>query len=88
MRGLGQSQVQKILARHGIERVLAAEGGRTSRGMLGDNQDENVATIRMRTGGRDAWGAGMMVGCWAGGKGLGVGRGGRGRLAAAPARGA
>ena len=36
VRGLGQSQVQKILARHGIERVLAAEGGRTSRGSLGN----------------------------------------------------
>ena len=34
VRGLGRAQVQAILARHGIERVLAAEGGRTSRGSL------------------------------------------------------
>lgn len=32
--GLGKVAVQKILKRHGIERVLAAEGGRTSRGSL------------------------------------------------------
>ena len=36
VRGLGRAQVQKILARHGIERVLAAEGGRTSQGSLGN----------------------------------------------------
>jgi hypothetical protein len=34
--GLGKDAVQKILLRHGIERVLAAEGGRTSRGSLGN----------------------------------------------------
>ena len=40
----------------------------------GDNQDENVATIKVRTGrGRDASGAGMMVGSALGGKG-GMGR--------------
>lgn len=33
--GLGKGKVQSILARHGIERVLAEEGGRTSRGSLG-----------------------------------------------------
>lgn len=33
--GLGKAKVQLILARHGIERVLAEEGGRTSRGSLG-----------------------------------------------------
>lgn len=33
--GLGKGRVQSILARHGIERVLAEEGGRTSRGSLG-----------------------------------------------------
>jgi hypothetical protein len=33
--GLGKGKVQLILARHGIERVLAEEGGRTSRGSLG-----------------------------------------------------
>ncbi len=32
--GLGKSAVQNILNRHGIERVLASEGGRTSRGSL------------------------------------------------------
>lgn len=32
--GLGKSAVQKILKTHGIERVLAAEGGRTSRGSI------------------------------------------------------
>ena len=33
--GLGKSAVQAVLKRHGIDRVLAAEGGRTSRGSLG-----------------------------------------------------
>ncbi len=33
--GLGKAAVQKILELHGIERVLAEEGGRTSRGSLG-----------------------------------------------------
>ena len=32
--GLGKGAVQNILKRYGIERVLAAEGGRTSRGSL------------------------------------------------------
>lgn len=32
--GLGKSSVQTILKRHGIERVLAEEGGRTSRGSI------------------------------------------------------
>ena len=39
VRGLGKSAVQSILRRHGIERVLAAEGGRTSRGSLGNMRD-------------------------------------------------
>ena len=34
VRGLGQTAVQAILEEHGIERVLAAEGGRTSRGSI------------------------------------------------------
>ena len=34
VRGLGKGAVQAILARHGINRVLAQEGGRTSRGSL------------------------------------------------------
>lgn len=39
--GLGKGAVQAILARHGITRVLAAEGGRTSRGSI-DNMREYV----------------------------------------------
>lgn len=37
--GLGKAAVQTILKRHGIRRLLAAEGGRTSRGSLGRMQD-------------------------------------------------
>jgi hypothetical protein len=37
--GLGRGSVQSILARHGIARVLASEGGRTSRGSLGNMRD-------------------------------------------------
>jgi hypothetical protein len=33
--GLGKGAVQAILSRHGVNRVLASEGGRTSRGSLG-----------------------------------------------------
>jgi hypothetical protein len=36
--GLGKTQVQAILAKHGIDRVLAEEGGRTSRGSVGNMQ--------------------------------------------------
>jgi hypothetical protein len=36
--GLGKGAVQSILKRHDIERVLAAEGGRTSRGSIGTMQ--------------------------------------------------
>ncbi len=42
--GLGKSAVQGILKRHGITRVLASEGGRTSRGSLG-NMREYVAFL-------------------------------------------
>src|ERR1700693_2529381 len=42
--GLGKSAVQSILQRHGIARVLAAEGGRTSRGRIG-NMREYVALL-------------------------------------------
>jgi len=35
VRGLGQGAVQSILTAHGINRVLAREGGRTSRGSVG-----------------------------------------------------
>lgn len=33
--GLGKGKVQQVLARYGIDRVLAEEGGRTSRGSMG-----------------------------------------------------
>jgi len=42
--GLGKSAVQAILGRHGITSVLASEGGRTSRGSLG-NMREYVAFL-------------------------------------------
>ncbi len=42
--GLGKSAVQGILKRHGITRVLALEGGRTSRGSL-NNMREYVAFL-------------------------------------------
>src|SRR5271155_449370 len=37
--GLGKSAVQSILHRHGISRVLASEGGRISRGSIGNMRD-------------------------------------------------
>ena len=37
--GLGKGAVQAILAEHEITKVLAAEGGRTSRGSMGNMQD-------------------------------------------------
>lgn len=37
--GLGKGAVQAVLARHGVERVLAAEGGRTSRGSIGNMRE-------------------------------------------------
>ncbi len=37
--GLGKAAVQAVLKRHGIERVLAQEGGRTSRGSLKNMRD-------------------------------------------------
>ncbi len=37
--GLGKGAVQAVLKRHGIERVLASEGGRTSRGSLGNMRE-------------------------------------------------
>jgi hypothetical protein len=39
VKGLGKAAVQKILADYGIKRVLAEEGGRTSRGSLGNLKD-------------------------------------------------
>lgn len=37
--GLGKGAVQSILADYGITKILAAEGGRTSRGSMGNMQD-------------------------------------------------
>jgi hypothetical protein len=37
--GLGKGAVQSILKKHGITRLLAAEGGRTSRGSLGNMRE-------------------------------------------------
>lgn len=42
--GMGKGAVQNILKRHGITQVLAAEGGRTSRGSL-NNMREYVAFL-------------------------------------------
>ncbi|MFU4176150.1 DUF4928 family protein [Pseudomonas aeruginosa] len=42
--GLGKGAVQAVLKRHGISRVLAAEGGRTSRGSI-SNMREYVAFL-------------------------------------------
>lgn len=44
VKGLGKSAVQKVLKRHGIERIFAEEGGRTSRGSIG-NMREYVAFL-------------------------------------------
>jgi Domain of unknown function (DUF4928) len=42
--GLGKGAVQSILHRHGVTRVLASEGGRTSRGSIG-NMREYIALL-------------------------------------------
>ena len=39
VRGLGKAGVQSVLKRHGIARVLAAEGGRTSRNSVGNMRE-------------------------------------------------
>lgn len=39
VKGLGKGAVQKILKDYGISRILASEGGRTSRGSIGNMQD-------------------------------------------------
>lgn len=44
VKGLGKSSVQKILKEYGIHRVLAEEGGRTSRGSIG-NMRQYVAFL-------------------------------------------
>src|ERR1051325_1618659 len=46
--GLGRGAVQAILKRHGVSRVLASEGGRTSRGSL-NNMREYVAFLNELT---------------------------------------
>lgn len=46
--GLGKGAVQAVLKRHDITRVLAAEGGRTSRGSI-DNMREYVAFLNAQT---------------------------------------
>lgn len=49
--GLGKGAVQAVLKRHGIDRVLASEGGRTSRGSL-NNMRAYVALLNeLRTQG-------------------------------------
>lgn len=55
VKGLGKSAVQSILKEHGITKVLAEEGGRTSRGSVGNMQkyvaflndlhEENLANL-------------------------------------------
>jgi hypothetical protein len=45
--GLGKGAVQAVLERHGITRVLASEGGRTSRGSMG-KMKEYVAFLNSR----------------------------------------
>jgi hypothetical protein len=45
--GLGKGAVQAILKRHSIGRVLAAEGGRTSRGSLGNMREYVVFLNRL-----------------------------------------
>lgn len=47
--GLGKGAVQAVLKRHGITRVLADEGGRTSRGSL-KNMREYVALLNSLKG--------------------------------------
>jgi len=49
--GLGKAQVQAILNRNGIQRVLAEEGGRTSRGSIA-NMRAYVAFLAMQNGKR------------------------------------
>ena len=48
--GLGKAAVQSILRRHGIGRILAAEGGRTSRGSLGRMHDYVALLNRLGPG--------------------------------------
>ena len=50
--GLGRGKVQQILGRHGITRVLAEEGGRTSRGSMG-KMSAYVAFLNARSAAED-----------------------------------
>jgi hypothetical protein len=50
--GLGKSAVQAILQRHGITRVLASEGGRTSRGSIGNMRDYVALLNQLHAEGR------------------------------------
>jgi len=47
--GLGKSAVQAILRDYGISKVLASEGGRTSRGSIGNMQDYVAFLNKVRT---------------------------------------
>jgi hypothetical protein len=49
--GLGKSAVQAVLGRHGITRVLASEGGRTSRGSLGNMREQAAFLNRLADAG-------------------------------------
>ena len=49
--GLGKGRVQNILKDHGITRVLAEEGGRTSRGSLGNASDYSAFLNDLHTEG-------------------------------------
>jgi len=49
--GQGKGAVQAVLKRHGIERVLADEGGRTSRGSLQKMRDYVALLNRMQSNG-------------------------------------
>ncbi len=50
--GLGKSAVQAILQRHGIDRVLASEGGRTSRGSIGNMREYVTLLNSLRDAGK------------------------------------
>jgi len=52
VKGLGKGRVQSILKDHGITRVLAEEGGRTSRGSLGNASDYAVFLNKLHAQGQ------------------------------------
>jgi hypothetical protein len=49
--GLGKGAVQGVLKRHGVDRVLASEGGRTSRGSLHNMREYVVFLNRLKGAG-------------------------------------